>query len=392
MKRFALILLGVVVALELLLRLPPVWSAVDGAIPKGPSPVELLLKEQGGGTDKGFVRDSELGNRPAPSRRETVRTHDFEYLFEVDSAGFPNRGPWPSPADIAVLGNSLVVGQGVGIDSQFSTLLGTRLGTSRVVNFGLGGASPEHEYRIYRRYAAPLHPRLVLAFIWVASDVTNAFNFARWLSGGRDQDFLEYRTTGKAKPSPGPAARAVGLVRSRSRVLRVLSGAGVAVTRARQPYLERVPRADGDTLYLSAKTEQALAQGLNRPGLPELRQVFFQPLVRLRDEVEGQGGRVLVVLIPIKEELYAAAAYPRVLRAARETRVGLDSLGLPTVDLYPPMAEAAGRGEPLFFSRDIHFTVQGNRLVAQALSDSIAARGLPHRWDSASGAPAHAAP
>ncbi len=381
MKRVALATLLLLVALELVLRIPPVWRAVEGAIPKGPSPVEVLLKEQGGETDKGFVRDSELGNRPVPSRREIIHTHDFDYLFEVDSAGFPNRGPWASPADIAVLGNSLVVGQGVGIDSQFSTLLGSRLGTTRVVNFGLGGASPEHEYRIYRRYAAALHPRLVLAFVWVASDVTNAFNFSRWLASGRGQDFMEYRTTGQAKLRPGRGARLLGFIRSRSRLLRAISGAGVALARARRPYVERVPRGGGDTLYLSAKTEDALAQGLHRAGLPELRQVFFQPLLRLRDEVEAQGGEVLVVLIPSKEELYAAAAYPRVLRAVRETRAGLDSLGLAAVDLYPPMEAAARRGAALFFSRDIHFTVEGNRLVAEALADSIAARGFSYRWD-----------
>ena len=71
-----------------------------------------------------------------------------------------------------------------------------------------------------------------------------------------------------------------------------------------------------------------------------------------------------------------------VLRAVRETRAGLDSLGLATVDLYPPMEMAARRGAPLFFSRDIHFTIEGNRLVAEALADSIAARGVSYRWDS----------
>jgi hypothetical protein len=194
---------------------------------------------------------------------------------------------------------------------------------------------------------------------------------------------MEYRTTGKAKPVPGRAERALGLVRSQSRLLRALSGAGVAFVRARRPYVERVTLGGRDTLYLSAKTQEALAQGFTRPGLPELKRVFFEPLVRLRDEVEAKGGTVLVVLIPSKEELYAVEAYPRVLRAVRETRSGLDSLGLATVDLYPPMEAAARRGAALFFSRDIHFTVAGNRLVAEALADSIAARRMSYRWGAA---------
>ena len=380
MKRLLVTLVLLVAAAELVLRLPPVWKAVEAALPQGHSEVEQMLKEQGGSNDRAFVRDSELGNRPVPSRRDTVRTPDFQYVVVLDSAGFPNREPWPDPADIAVLGNSLVVGQGVGIDRGFATLLGTRLGTDRVVNFGLGGASPEHEYRIWRRYARPLHPRLVLAFIWVASDVTNAFNFSRWLATDRTQDFLEYRTTGQAKPAPGRAERIGGMIRSRSRVLRTLAGVGVAVKRRRLPYRERVPLAGGDTLYLSQKAQEALAQGLTRRALPELKQVFFGPLTRLRTEVEADGASLLVVLIPSKEELYGAEAYPPVLRAVREVRAGLDSLGFPTIDLYQAMRTGAGDRAP-FFSRDIHFTPLGNRLVAEALADSITARRQAFRWD-----------
>jgi lysophospholipase L1-like esterase len=119
---------------------------------------------------------------------------------------------------------------------------------------------------------------------------------------------------------------------------------------------------------------------MTRRGLPALKQVFFDPLTRLRAEVETDGGGLLVVLIPSKEELYGAAAYPPVLRAVREVRAGLDSLGLPTIDLYQAMRTGAGDGAP-FFSRDIHFTPLGNRLVAEALADSITARHQAFRWD-----------
>jgi NADH-quinone oxidoreductase subunit M len=111
-----------------------------------------------------------------------------------------------------------------------------------------------------------------------------------------------------------------------------------------------------------------------------VQQVFFGPLTRLRTEVEADGGSLLVVLIPSKEELYGAEAYPPVLRAVREVRAGLDSLGLPTIDLYQAMRTGAGAAAP-FFSRDIHFTPLGNRLVAEALADSITARRQAFRWD-----------
>ena len=141
MKRIVLLLLGLIVAAELVLRIPAVWTAVSSALPQGPGEVETLLKRPGGVDSLQFVRDPELGNRPRPSIRDTVRTPAFTFVTALDSAGFPNHEPWPSPADLAVLGNSLVVGEGVGIERGFSTLVANRLGTERVVNFGLGGAS-----------------------------------------------------------------------------------------------------------------------------------------------------------------------------------------------------------------------------------------------------------
>jgi hypothetical protein len=275
------------------------------------------------------------------------------------------------------LGNSLVVGEGVGIERGFSTLVANRLGTDRAVNFGLGGASPEHQLRIYQRYVAPLHPRVVLAVIWVASDVTNAFNFQRWLASGSTQNFLEYRTSGQARATPG-AARVGSAIQGSSRLLRVLAGLSVGWKRGHGSLPERIPLRGGDTLYLSRKTEEALAQGMQRAGSPDLARVFFGPLDTLRQAVEGDHGQLFVVLIPSKEELYAAQAYPPVMRAVEAVRRGLDSLHLATIDLYRPMEAGTAGGVP-FFARDIHFTVYGNRIVGDALADSLQARGVSFR-------------
>lgn len=365
-------------AAELVLRIPPVWNAVSSALPRGPGEVEALLKRPGGVDSLAFVRDPELGNRARPSLRDTVRTPDFTFVVALDSAGFPNREPWPNPADLAVLGNSLVVGEGVGIERGFTTLAANRLGTDREVNFGLGGASPEHQLRIYQRYVAALHPKVVLAVIWVASDVTNAFNFQRWLASGSTRNFLEYRTSGQARATPGGAARVGSAIQGSSRLLRTLAGLSVGWKREHGSLPERVPLPGGDTLYLSRKTEEALAQGIQRPGLPDLGRVFFGPLDTLRQAVESDHGRFFVVLIPSKEELYAARSYPPVLRAVEAVRRGLDSLHLATIDLYQPMEAGVLRGAP-FFPRDIHFSVYGNRIVGDALADSLRARGVSFR-------------
>jgi len=60
-KRIVLLLVGLIVAAELVLRIPVVWTAVSSALPQGPGEVETLLKRPGGVDSLQFVRDPELG-------------------------------------------------------------------------------------------------------------------------------------------------------------------------------------------------------------------------------------------------------------------------------------------------------------------------------------------
>src|SRR6185369_11708783 len=70
-----------------------------------------------------YAPDPELGATLAPSRRDRVQTLDFTYTLQTDHAGFPNPEPWPGQVDVAVLGDSLLDGPGVGMEGQFTTLL-----------------------------------------------------------------------------------------------------------------------------------------------------------------------------------------------------------------------------------------------------------------------------
>ncbi len=51
--------------------------------------------------------------------RELVKTLDYTYLRETDEHGFPNVGEWPSRADVVILGDSLVMGEGTGVEAGF---------------------------------------------------------------------------------------------------------------------------------------------------------------------------------------------------------------------------------------------------------------------------------
>ena len=70
-----------------------------------------------------------------------------------------------------MLGNSLLGGAGVGRDGQFTTLLARRLDGRKVLNLSLPGGGTEHDLLTYRRYAAPLQPKLVLALVWAVWEI-----------------------------------------------------------------------------------------------------------------------------------------------------------------------------------------------------------------------------
>ena len=362
----ALLVLGI--AGEVVLRLAP-----------GSGGSQTVIATQRGMDGMIYTPDPELGALLAPSRSEHVETLDFTYTLQTDHAGFPNPEPWPSRVDVAILGNSLLDGPGVGMAGEFTTLLEHRLGDRTVRNFALPGGGTGHSYRIYRRYAEPLQPRLVVAVLWVLWDIDNSLEFDRWLRENRpDRDFTHYRYNFRMTHPGGPPAVPSTLGRIRSFVREQLSRSyllrssyrSLKSLLGRQNLRELVSFPNGDQIYLSDRDQLRLAEGMDRPGAPDIRQIFFQPLEQLRTEVESQGDRFVVVLVPSKEEIYGAEAFPAVLRPIEEVRTGLELRHFPVLDLYPVFREL-GQERPPFYRADMHLNQFGNQIVADAIAKWI---------------------
>ncbi|HEX5438117.1 MAG TPA: hypothetical protein VFW98_13205 [Gemmatimonadaceae bacterium] len=331
-----------------------------------------------------FVDDSLLGARPQPLVRETVHTADYRYAVALDSLGFPNHEPWPSHPDIAVLGNSLAVGPGVGMDGQFTTLMQRALAGRSVLNLGLPGGSPAQELRIYQAYLRALHPRVVIATVWVASDVDNATQFAHWRSEGAPPDFTAYRERFGTTHGGRTELKRIRDALSRSYLLRAVYYAGRGLVRS-DSLTGQVNFPDGEMLLLSVRAQRRLARGATRADVA-LASDFIRPLSTLRAAADSDGARFVVVLLPSKEEIYGATTFPAVLATVRDVRAALSAAGLPMLDLYS-LFRARGSERPPFYEHDIHFNAYGNQLVAQALDawivDSVPS--TPHTPRSGAG-------
>jgi lysophospholipase L1-like esterase len=134
--------------------------------------------------------------------------------------------------------------------------------------------------------------------------------------------------------------------------------------------IERVVLGNGDEVLLSADEQGRLMKGWARPGTPDAREILLDPLERLRTDVAAQGARLLVVLMPSKEEIHGAAQLPELLRVAEEARRELHRRGFAVVDLYPAF-RAESRVRAAFFRADPHPNDTGHRLMAQALAKAI---------------------
>jgi hypothetical protein len=352
-----LLVLGIVG--EALLRV----AASSAPGPERASEIAAEIRAQGALSQMVFAPDPELGALLAPSLRDAIETLDFTYILQTDHAGFPNPEPWPASVDVAVLGDSLLVGPGVGMERQFTTLLQDHLDGRLVLNFGLPGGGTEHQYLAYRRYVGPLRPELVIAMVCVTWDIDNTLHFERWRAEKPDADFTQYRLTyGDTHRSRWELVKQQlarsHLVRAGYRSIKSLFNSS--------PILQQVTFPNGDSILLSAGLQKRLAQGFERPGAPDLREVFFRALEGLRTDVEAHGGRFVIALLPSKEELYGAEAFPEVLRPVQEVKAELEARRLPILDLYPAFREH-GREKPPFYRADIHLNELGNQIVADAM-------------------------
>ncbi len=359
----------------------------------GPDGSQMRIKKQIESAGTTYAPDRELGALLAANRTDTLRTPDHTFVLQTDHAGFPNPDPWPDHADIAVLGNSLLEGAGVGAEGRYTSLLERALPGRTVLNFALPGGGTQHELLVYRRFVQPLQPRLVIATVWIVWDVENTRQFAHWLMENRpDSDYTHYRFTyGEThrrrvphRPSTLDRIRSAAtgwlgrsyLVSAAYRKLKSMTGGSLLEGTVVLP-------AD-DTVFLSIRYQRRLAQGLDRSATPDMRELIFRPLQEMQREVEARGGRFLVVLMPSKEEVYAVDNFPPVLRTIREARAELESRGLPVLDLYPAFRRRGARNAA-FYPADMHPNELGNRIMADVTEQWIREHGV---FADASSAPA----
>ena len=311
------------------------------------------------------IPDAEIGFLGMPNQRVAIRTGDFDYVFERDHQGFVNREPRPAQAGIVFLGDSLVESEGVNIEQSFPDLVDRKLPDAAVVNLAVTAADPERQFRIYQRFGRPLRPRIVVAGWYLASDLSGEERFTEWLRDRRGETYEDFRRH-DATPPPANKKKLAPhrwllrhswfLANTHERLRRWLG-------RSRPgPESRRFPNGD-EVLFQQKALDFALHQG---PGATVRVEESMRSLERLRIQLEADGTKLIVMLIPSKEELFAPGARPEGPAEVVELRRRLRAAGVDLLDLYPALRAAGTRSSP-YFRRDIHLNAFGHRVVADEI-------------------------
>jgi hypothetical protein len=297
----------------------------------------------GGGITGGFV---------IPKENRTLYHWDDRY----DRNGFRNETDLKQ-ADIAVIGDSIV--EGVTVDSHelMTSLLGRSEGKV-VANLGQSMYGPQEELIVLRRYALPLHPRVVFWIFSDSTDLDDAYYYDRnkntpddWLHAFWARSFtrISYALLFHGRKRPGA-------VRS-----------GIFEGHGEKPVTVYFPYASHDLtrrhLNSIKRTADILAEAKKLSAAQGTRLIFvFSP-----DKF-----RVLRNFCTFPKESECPTwkindAPERLERAVKQSAPGVEYM-----DLTPELVRAAQSGVMPYYPDDDHWSPVGHRIAAEAIHRYLA--------------------
>ena len=331
-----------------------------------------------------FMEDPELSFRRPPRIHWTGQpeTDMAEYLglplhadhplrFTTDNRGFRNRTD-RDRADIALIGDSFVEASAVS-DDETSAVRLEQLTGSAVANLGISGYGTLQELIVLRKYALPLHPRVVAWFFFEGNDLDDDELFENEMLPPDDEPAAKT----VSKPTP-PLAQ-----RWREAVDRSLTYNAYHRLRTMTDWL--VPNATDSFgwfrdaggvshRYYFYDFYAARPLGDYERRRFETTKAAFR---RGQDLAKRSGVRLIVFYIPIKFRVYRDfCTFPAGSRCLDWHPWDLEDhfaafcheAGIEYVSLTGPLRAAAGRGEMVYLPGDSHWSAAGQALAATVVS------------------------
>lgn len=291
-----------------------------------------------------------------PFLDQTFSTKEYVVRYRTNAQGFRIANEQDaqhtySTADWLVIGDSFTQGAQVDYSELYTTQLIQRFPDKIVVNAGISGLGIGHEYNYFTNTGYRLAPDVVILQLCSFNDFMNV---EPSLVGWSDR-LMTYSA----------------FVRLLLADFKFTNPAALPLGRWTEPFHpDAKSNADFNIFYkpTSATKERDL-------------ETFENYLIRFRDAVQSRGTKLLVVLIPTKEQVHSRyleevtrefGIDPTQLDMHRPN-VFLDDLArrsnIDFLDLLPAFQQEAA-GEP-FFDYDEHLSAHGHSVMAKAIADRL---------------------
>lgn len=295
-----------------------------------------------------------------PGVSGTWGTDEFEETASINSIGMRDHeiGPKrPGELRILAIGDSFTYGHGVQLDESYPKVVERaldgqvpRAGAVSVLNAGQPGYGIDQSFESFRLRRLELEPDLVLVGLH-STDVLDDV----------DKPLFDLRD-GVLIPLDARRNWIHVQARIRDALPRLLNGS--KLVRLALSSLRRWPGLRGGAVFAG---EQGRAQALQRDKV-------VAEMVALRDLGAARGFRVAVVLMPSEWALHDPSWSPFGDLPGR-----IRALGIPVLDLLRGLDGAVADPARLFFARDKHLDVEGNRVLGGLVARWLVAEGLPAR-------------
>jgi lysophospholipase L1-like esterase len=306
----------------------------------------------------------------------TVPDHELGLLVRPhawghDAEGFRN-ATVPDRVDIVAIGDSQTWGLNALRKEAWPHVLG-ELMTMSVYNMGMIRFGPMEYYVLTERALEQFSPKIIIIGLYFGNDLYDAYVsiytrdvFADLRRPDADPDWVT--------DTIGPAANEIF-----SQSDAAYSGNGV------------------DTQFTAAY--RSMVVDGSKPRIAEGLRSTSELLLDLHQKVHDSGARLVVLLIPTKELVYAdlmagqsSAAYVQQIRFEEDARSRivdlLDANGIEYVDSLPALREAVQSGIAIYpRDTDGHPVPEGYRIIADTVASYLKHPSSPENVDKETGSP-----
>jgi lysophospholipase L1-like esterase len=314
-----------------------------------------------------------------PEFRGRFRRREFDTQVEIGPLGIRDRdfGPRaPGVRRVVVLGDSYTFGWGVEVGERYVDRLEEDLAPRwEVIKAGVNAYGTREEGEWLRAIGWSLEPEIVVLQFCMGNDFADNVGprrraengFLVTEDGGIDGDRAGLGRDNGGRGGGG-AARAPSVLGPVKTWLRAHS----------QLYVFLSERARWFRLGIT-RSERAASVVRDFNGTVDAGLATTAALLgEIAADARAHGARFLVVIVPMRHQVYDYAAVDRgaLDHPNRALAAACDSLGIAALDLLPAFREETARGGPrLYFRRDRHWTREGHALAARALHEDLIARG-----------------